>query len=194
MKTVKIKAQGADYLPIDNIHDFQGELKQITREDLDKLKENMKKRFIHPFSVWQNKAGKMMAIDMHQRKKALEELFDEGYSFQAVDQNDKNIDVPENYFPVNYIYAKTRKEAAENLLMITSQYGEITRAGIIQFAEQFKLDLEKLNLKVMKHALDLSGLQDDLDIDDFFEDENIPEKKGKESHVICPECGTKIQL
>ena len=54
-KTIQIKCQGADLLPFESIEIFQGELKKLSKPNLEKLKALiLKLGFCAPFFIWQN--------------------------------------------------------------------------------------------------------------------------------------------
>ncbi len=110
MQEIEIKCKGADSLPIDTIKDFQGKLKHITRDNLERLKVSIQKNgFVAPIFVWQHE-GQSIALDGHQRIKALLSMRDEGYNIPLL--------------PVAYIEADNEDDARQKLLAITSQYGE----------------------------------------------------------------------
>jgi len=97
-------------LPIEQIVEFQGTLKKLTRKNLEKLKKRiLEDGFNVPFFVWDN-AGKYQCMDGHGRLKALLSLRKEGY------------DVP--LLPVAIIEASDIADARKKLLAISSQYGE----------------------------------------------------------------------
>jgi len=55
-KEIKIACKGADSLSIDKLIDFQGDLKKITPENMQKLKNNIiKNNFSAPIFVWKRR-------------------------------------------------------------------------------------------------------------------------------------------
>jgi ParB-like chromosome segregation protein Spo0J len=110
MPVLKILCQAAATLPLEAIEDFQGDLKKISRKELDKLKTRIKAGFKFPFYIWDNK-GAYKIIAGHQRRKALIELQAEGWEIPPL--------------PVVWIQAKTEKEALQAVLEEISQYGDI---------------------------------------------------------------------
>jgi len=109
-KSIRVTCQGAMTLPIEQIVEFQGTLKKLTRKNLEKLKKRiLEDGFNVPFFVWDN-AGKYQCMDGHGRLKALLSLRKEGY------------DVP--LLPVAIIEASDIADARKKLLAISSQYGE----------------------------------------------------------------------
>ena len=109
-KSIRVTCKGAMTLPIEQIVEFQGTLKKLTRKNLEKLKKRiLEDGFNVPFFVWDN-AGKYQCMDGHGRLKALLSLRKEGY------------DVP--LLPVAIIEASDIADARKKLLAISSQYGE----------------------------------------------------------------------
>jgi hypothetical protein len=98
-------------IPYTQLTDFQGDLKTITDEALEKLKKSII-QFGVRFSkkVWQHNAT-YFTLDGHQTKKALESLETEGW------------EIPE--IPVERIEARNKADAHRLLLLINSQYGAI---------------------------------------------------------------------
>jgi hypothetical protein len=127
-KEIKIKCKAADGLEIDELNDFQGELKTISDDELEKLKKSiLKYGFSFPVFVWENKI-----LDGHQRLKAVKQLVSDGYK------------IKDNKLPVVRIEAKNEKEAAEKLLLINSRYAKIDEGGFQVFSSEFDLDLDEM--------------------------------------------------
>ena len=109
-KTIQIKCEGKTFLPLDAILEFQGNLKRISKDNLQRLKNNIiTNGFIAPMFVWDDR-GDYKLLDGHGRIKALISLRQEDY------------DIP--LLPVDFIHAENEKQARQMLLSITSQYGE----------------------------------------------------------------------
>lgn len=127
-KEIPIRCKGSRSLPYAEFKSFQGNLKNMSREDEEKLRGLILKHgWIGPVSVWNNAE----ILDGHARLFVLGKLLNEGYSIKKI--------------PVVDIYAKTRKEAAEMLLAIDSRFNRITQDGLSGFMEEFDLDLADLN-------------------------------------------------
>jgi hypothetical protein len=110
MKKIKVTCSGAGFLKIHELINFQGNLKKISKNNLDKLKKRIKKDGINsPFFIWEYKKINYI-LDGHQRLKALLSLQNEGYNIPSV--------------PVAYIEAKNKKDAKQKLLGINSQFGD----------------------------------------------------------------------
>jgi DNA modification methylase len=118
---IRVTCEGAGSEPLENLSNFQGDLKSITPENLGKLKNRLVKHGINvPVFVWVSGA-KSYIMDGHQRVAALRSLQEDGYEIPDV--------------PVAYIQAKNRKDAKEKLLGITSQYGDFSKQGLIDFVD-----------------------------------------------------------
>lgn len=157
-KMIEIKCKGADTLPIDRILEFQGGLKELSKENEKKLRNSILKfGFIAPFFVWDDH-GEWRLLDGHQRLKTLLKMREEGY------------DIP--MLPVDYIEADSEEDAKRKLLHITSQYGEFTADGFENFT--FGLDgFEDIRLTndefVFKTKEEEGVVEDDYEIPDEIE-------------------------
>lgn len=121
---------------------LQGDLKDLSEKNADKLKRVLQKRgFTTPLFLWQDeKAGLHYLVDGHQRHRIM----------MQHDMNDHG-----NYkVPYVLIPAKDIKEAKEQLLEITSQYGHMTVDGLDEYAA----DLDLSELDVSFEGIDLDKL------------------------------------
>ena len=119
MKIV-VKCKGADLLPVEVLEAMQGSLKKITDDDLAKLRRNIERDgFIAPVFIWTSPQGKQWIMDGHQRVKALLAMKVDGWVIPDI--------------PVDYIHAKSKKEAERFLLQIVSQFGRVTQKGLDKF-------------------------------------------------------------
>ena len=168
---IRVTCRGADSLPIDAIVEFQGSLKTITQDNLDKLKRSILRHgFTAPFFVWASADNHL--IDGHQRLKALLALRQEGY------------DMP--LLPVVYIDADSEAHAKEKLLYISSQYGEFTSEGFAEFTADVDFDMSDIRLTdgvffvAEGSEFELPDDNQDIDEDDMSNTEHE-----------CPNCGFK---
>ena len=153
---ITIQCKAADLVPFDSLVSFQGELKELSKENLKKLKKSILKHgFTAPIFVWPHQ-GTRYILDGHQRLKALQSMKAEGY------------DIPD--LPVAYIYADDEKQAKEKLLSITSQYGDFTIDGFSGFTEGLDLDFDTIRLTAGE--FDLSSLLED---EETVGDDEAPE-------------------
>ena len=168
---IRVTCRGADSLPIDAIVEFQGALKTITQDNLDKLKRSILRHgFTAPFFVWQSADNHL--LDGHQRLKALLALRQEGY------------DMP--LLPVVYIDADSEEHAKEKLLYISSQYGDFTTEGFAEFTENFDLDMSDIRLTDGEFY---TATISDVDVDSFFDE---PQDGKEEGPKRCPHCGGEL--
>lgn len=154
---IRVTSHGADILPIDALIEFQGDLKTITRANLDKLKRSILKHgFTAPIFVWKGVDNHI--LDGHQRMKALIELRQEGYTIPLL--------------PVVYIDADSEKHAKEKLLYITSQYGDFSSDGFSEFVEDMDFSFDDIRLtdgEFVLEAIEKSQEEKDEDTPDVEE-------------------------
>lgn len=167
--------RAADELPLDELLDFQGGIKTISEVNLWKLKRRIIEHGINaPVFVWQTKAKKpkRYIIDGHQRCTALRDLRDEGWEIPDV--------------PVAYIEAKSRKDAADKLLAITSQYGNIDVANMQEWIMDIGIDVS--DIRIVDGAIDIAMPSFD-PVDEHSQ--GRLDQVGKD--VVCPNCGHLIE-
>lgn len=106
------------HVPISALIPFQGELKELSEREYNKLKKSITDNGLFvPFFVWKEN-GKL--LDGHQR---LRVFIREGWQLDV---------------PVIWISAASEQEAKQKLLLISSQYGRVTQEGW----DSFTFDLE----------------------------------------------------
>jgi len=112
-KSQKLKVlnpNGLPTMPYTQFLEFQGDLKKpITPEDLEKMRESLKKHGVFvPKFVWFDEHQQANILDGHQTKQALSSLETDGWTIPKI--------------PYIVIEAKNRKDAAEKLMQINSRY------------------------------------------------------------------------
>lgn len=121
MQTITIACEGAKSIALEHLEHFQGDLKDLSQENYERLKREILERgFSEPISVWRHK-GKLWILNGHQRVRTLRAMQDDGYVIPPL--------------PVSIIHAKDEQEARLKVLALTSQYGEMTRQGLYEFME-----------------------------------------------------------
>lgn len=141
-KSISITCKTGELIEIAKLELFQGDLKEITPEAMDKLKASIiKYGFSFPIFVWKTKI-----LDGHQRLEAAKQLIKDGYMLKG------------GKLPVVQISAESDHEAAEKLLLINSRYAQMTQAGFDAFVTDFDIDLS-----------DFSGLLEIPEIDFYFD-------------------------
>jgi len=122
---------GLDHVPVSSLEPFQGELKDLSEREYNKLKKSiLENNLIVPFFVWLE-TGKL--LDGHQRQR----VFIREHWVMDV--------------PVVYISAASEQDAKKKLLVISSQYGHVTQEGWDEFV--FDLDDDWLNQTAQFDAL-----------------------------------------
>ena len=168
---IQVKCTGSRTLHYKDFEDFQGSLKELRKEDAEKLKQQIiKLGWIAPVFVWNNKI-----MDGHNRLLIL-----------------KNILIPAGYtigeIPVVDIMAKDEKEAAEILLSINSHYATITGEGLYEYMHTYDIKPEEFqDVKLLD--IDMESFKAN-----FFEDvkPSSAEEINPDSFDMdckCPKCG-----
>ncbi|SRR6266498_2782586 len=127
--TVKINCKAAIEIALEDLIPLQRHLKQLTQANFEKLKGSIIKHGISfPIFIWKHE-GQKFTIDGHQRHLVLRKMAGEGYQIPPL--------------PCALIQAKDRKEAAEKILLISSQYGRMSEESLDEFLAEN--DLSFLN-------------------------------------------------
>jgi len=144
---VKVKCDSKDFLELDDLSEFQGNLKARDDGDFEKIAKSIKKHgFSFPFFVW--KKGKTnFVLDGHGRLGALRRMAAGGEAIPPL--------------PVVYVKCKDEAEAKEILLKLNSQYGKMTAESVKDFLGDLEIDFEDLALP--GGFLDLKVEFDDLE-------------------------------
>lgn len=130
-KAVAIRCEGARTLKLDELLEFQGNLKDLSEEDYNKFKRVILSHgFSEPISVWQHE-GKNHIVNGHQRLRVLKGLEAEGYFIPPL--------------PVSIVMADDEKQAREKVLTLTSQYGEVTDTGLYEYMTMSGIDVSFLD-------------------------------------------------
>lgn len=147
---IEINCTGSDTIQLHELTEFQGELKERSAGDVEKIIKSIKKHgFSFPFFVWKND-GKNNVIDGHGRLKALQQMAAAGEEIPAL--------------PCVYISAKDEAEAKEKLLKLNSQYGRMTADSVAAFLGDIKIEFDELALP--DGVLDLGKLEPEEKKDD----------------------------
>ena len=155
-KKIKVTCDGTDYVDYKILVPLQGDLKIISDDNLQKLKNSIiKYGFTAPAFIWKS-GKKLYSIDCHQRVKALNSLFADGYEIPDI--------------PIVYIKAKDKKEAKEKLLQITSTYGEFTQDGFADFILDAGLDISDLEIRLSEGEFKLSTESGNVDFSEWESD------------------------
>ena len=140
-------------LPADKLKRFQGELKELTVGEYNRLRDSLTDEgFFEPVEYWEE-GGEYWIIDGHQRLAIMER---EGWTIEG------------GAVPVRPMLARNKKHAAQRLLLLNSRYGRITGQGFYEYINTFDIDITELD----KFSFS------DLDLDtwkiEFGDNETIP--------------------
>ena len=125
MKTVAEKQ--AQYIDYRKLEPFQGNLKDLSAENYNKLLKSFKDEgFFVPVYVWKHK-GINYLLDGHGRKRVLDN--------EKIEFENTGFEIPCYYIPGDNF-----KQAKMRLLRITSQFQTITQEGIDEFIAEAELD------------------------------------------------------
>lgn len=179
LKEVQIKCKGSMTLELEQLTPFQGELKELSKANHDKLrKQIIELGFSEPICVWKNE-NKYYILNGHQRLRVLTEMKKaEGFKIPRL--------------PVVEVEAETEHEAKKKVLALTSQFGNITGQGLFQFASEANIDLPTLedfrfpeiNLDAFKAEFFDMPLESDKE-----GAQELDESEFSEFEHTCPKCG-----
>lgn len=173
--TIKINCETKDYLKVEELCEFQGELKKRDDEDVDKIVRSIKQLgFSVPFFVWKHD-NKNYVLDGHGRLLGLQKLDSLGFLIPPL--------------PVVYVNCKDERDARDLLLRINSHYGKMTPESVLEFVGDYDINLA--NFELPDGCIKFEG--DKLEPIDFG-DEPAEPKEGKLHEIICPDCGRRIVL
>lgn len=155
---IRVTCEGAATIDLDELTDFQGNLKKISALNLERLKSRIRRHGINaPVFVWRVN-GVSYIIDGHQRVKALQALRDEGCHIPPV--------------PLALIEAENITDARDKLLGISSQYGEFVLEEFHAFAAD--LDLQN-DIRLVDGELAITAPKEEVtEGDDDVIDDPIP--------------------
>jgi DNA modification methylase len=112
------------------------DLKEFTEDEMNELKNSILERgFLDPVKIWQDENGKLWYLDGRHRKYAMQQLKNDGHKIPIM-------------LPAIFLDCVDRKEAAEFVLVYTSQYARTTRQGLIKYINNFGLDITHLQKSI----------------------------------------------
>src|SRR5215813_8965958 len=177
MKTIEIRCQAAVNLNLTDLTPLQGGLKELNDANFEKLKQSILKHGItFPFFIWQSD-DKNYILDGTQRDRVLKKMANDGYVIPPL--------------PCALIEAKSRKEAAEKILLISSQYGRVTDEGLYEFLSTNDLAFGELEPLLELSALDLEEFKEGWMTEPDFSPTSADDqgRLDKKNPVTCPVCG-----
>ena len=162
---IVINCTGSDTIELHQLREFQGELKERTAGDIEKIIKSIKKHgFSFPFFVWahadENGGYINHVLDGHGRLKALQKMAADGEEIPPL--------------PCVYVSAENEAEAKEKLLKLNSQYGHMTAESVAAFLDGLEIDINDLSLP--DGVLDLGNLE----TEDTTNDDDAPDLRPDE--------------
>lgn len=174
MKRIEINCTATHFVPFHKLKPMQGELKDLTADNYQKLRQNILKYGItSPIHVWNDDNDEMWVLDGHQRLRAITAMEMEGYI------------IPD--LPITRIKAASLKDAKKILLSLASQYGVINPDGLFEFIQ----DLNFTNLKELSDKFTFQTIDFDKLGDSYLKDHTDKKKKERVPRP-CPHCGELI--
>lgn len=180
---IKITCKGADVVDFHQLLNFQGGLKEMDDAEFPRLKaEVLEYGFNSPIHVWKHRK-KLHILDGHQRLTLLNALEEEGYEIPPV--------------PVDYIEAKSLKDAKHILLSRIKQYGRVMPTGLHQYLQDSNMAFDH----VKDSFGDLPGINMENFHRDFYQPPTPKDVPGSTevstdsfSSLVheCPKCGFKF--
>lgn len=175
--TIQIACKGYTVVPLDELHDLQGNLKDLTEENYVRLRNSMTKYgFSFPVFMWADpQDGKKYIVDAHQRLRTLRKMKQEGWT------------IPD--LPADIVEAKDRVEAKKKLLLLNSRYGKMTREGFDEFVDEVGFEVDGADIE------DLLSLPEiEMRIDDEQEQDKTANENTDLREVTCPNCSHKFTI
>lgn len=178
---IEITCSEIEYHDIDELQEYQGNLKELWKANAEKLwNQILKKGFADPIIIWKHEEN-LNIISGHQRKRILQVKREEGWTIPKI--------------PCIPVKCENEKAAKELILAFVSQYGRTTDEGLYEFIIENQLDPEMLRLD-----FDIPDLNIDEFMSGYFEEEGQGEGDGNDEKEVdenleakneCPKCGYK---
>lgn len=181
-KEIKIACEGASMVPYTDLIAFQGDLKELTRDNYEALKKRiLEDDFSDPISIWK---GKNKIGNGHQRLRVVQQMVEkEGYTLK------------DNLLPVSYVIAKSEKQFARKVLALAGNYGSTSKEGLHEYLHKWDFNVEEFaegfrlagidNTKFIEEFY-ADDIEDDLDLSDEVEvaNEDEPHPEGVETSQV----------
>lgn len=161
INNIKISCEAKEYLKLEELTEFQGDLKSRSEDDVRKISNSISKYgFSFPFFVWKHDNINSV-LDGHGRLLALHRLDELGYIIPPL--------------PVVYVNCEDEKSAKDLLLRLNSQYGKMTKESVLEFIGDYEIETD--NFELPCGIIDFSDNEEpDIETDG---DEEIPEIEGE---------------
>jgi hypothetical protein len=164
-KSIKIRCESADALPLDELTPYHSRLKSRDDKDIETLAGYITQYgFSMPFFVWRRDDDNLI-LDGNGRYIALNHLRKNGYT------------LPES-FPVVYVNCRDEVDAQRKILELNNQNGVLNRDALLNYTAGLRLNYKNLRIA----GMDVSGTIRPKKIID----------PAKVCH--CPHCGTENKV
>lgn len=184
-KTIRNDVGDLIEVHINDLVEFQGELKTLSKINYEKLKRQiLDLGFSSPFHVWRD-GKELKLLDGHQRLRTLKNMVQvDGYKCGKL--------------PAVVIDASSYEQAKRKLLALTSQYGEVTSEGLYGFVSDVDIDFDTLSNDFRFPEIGIGTYltaplgepQEDMTENTNPDDgEESPDRK-EGAEFTCDECGT----
>jgi hypothetical protein len=172
-RTIDIKCTGAAVAKLEDLVPLQGDLKKLDADRYRKLKRSLLENgFSFPFFVWKN-SGKLFVLDGHQRDRVLRRLKAQGYTIPPL--------------PIALIDAKDETEARKKILLLSSQYGEMSEESLLEYLKTSEIDLDDLLDTVDLPTVNLERLASRLE-EEFLEEDQKGDEELEHQFQVIVEC------
>lgn len=134
-KIIRITCAGAAMMPLSEIKELQGNLKELSVENYRKLRKViLEGGFSFPIVIAVVDGKPLGILDGHQRVRTVKQMINvEGYA------------LPGGSLPVTFTECRDMLEAGEKILQAISQFGKVVEEGLYQFAADFGISLPDLS-------------------------------------------------
>ena len=171
--TIKIACQGYTTVPLEELTDLQGNLKDLTEENYVKLRNSMTQYgFSFPVFMWIDTDGTKYIVDAHQRLRTLRKMQQEGWTIPPL--------------PADIIHAENRVEAKKKLLLLNSRYGKMTREGFDEFVDEVGFEINDESLEEMLVMPEIMITEQ--------EEEKTANEATELKEATCPACGHRFEI
>lgn len=144
----------------------------VNNGDKKLLESILKYQFVDPFKVWRHN-GVNYCLDGRHRFLDLKNVSESGHV------------VPE-MLPATFIDCDNMKEAAELVLVYSSNYAKITQQGLLDFVQNFDLDFPDLQSMMNIPEFDTIAFQGMLNQSEGIENEAVVPSSLKDSFIFPP--------
>lgn len=173
-KQINVECHGATILRLGQLQEFQGELKDLSQTNYERLKKSiLENGFSFVFHVWKE-GDKYFILDGHQRYRTLKEMQREGFTIPPL--------------PVAWVQAKSYREAKRKLLAGASQYGEVTSQGLYEQATEAGFSADELAAACHFPEINFDRYKREFYDYEVPEETEEPEDKPCPG-ITCPKCG-----